>query len=208
MGTIVFKLELVDDYDGPFFSETAYQYSSTERRFKYTCFTTIKRLLKHICKECHFSDFRGYGLKDLFQVKVSNMYLEFWNINTRLERLIKLLRSRNEMLELRLIYRPGGGADVWEECGIRFIVHTDEYIHRGKPHVHAKNSGDTIKIDLQSLQVTGSFRNRKKQKEAVRIVSRKRAYFYQKWDEYVCGLYVPELYYNRKEDSIKVIPIG
>ena len=208
MGKVYLRIELSDEYDGPFFPEATYKYASQERYYRYTDYTTIKQLLKYICKKGKFSDYRGFELGDFFRIKVSGSYCGFGNINARLGSLIRLLHAENKQIELLWVYRPGGGADVWEEDGIHFIIHTNEYIHRGKPHVHAKYSGDEVKIDLQSFAVTGVMKNKGNERLAIETVKRNRGFFYQKWRELVCGLEVPEFYYNEEEDLVKVLQVG
>jgi hypothetical protein len=90
---------------------------------------------------------------------------------------------------------------ILEEDGIKFIIHTEEYVHLGQPHVHAKYSGEEIKIDIGSLNVTGCFKNRKKEKRAIDAVKKHKECLMRKWTELVCGLKVSDYYYDEDTDS-------
>lgn len=80
----------------------------------------------------------------------------------------------------------GIGYAVGSYEGLVFTLHTKESNkHHGK-HIHCSYSGETIVIDLVSLQIIeGRFKNRKKARKALDIVKLNQESFLASWDSAV-----------------------
>jgi hypothetical protein len=86
----------------------------------------------------------------------SNLIHEDMEITIPSEKLIDLENQFNISKETIIIYNnfPGKGAEMGRSNGIKFFFHYDEAdIHQGTPHIHAKYSGDEIRINLNTLKV-------------------------------------------------------
>ncbi len=218
--TVVFELfdyTKIEDFDGRYksdryFKDDIREYCRKPRTYTYSRFTTIRAFLNRICEESGFSKVDSFGLfsiEDYFEIMAFDQRRGFGNIDIPVLRLLNYLRQEDGAIYLIWTYWPyAGGADVHYQDGIKFIIHTDEYVHRGRPHVHAQYSGDVIKIDIQTLKTKGKLKNKKKQKEAIRIVNENKAFFIQKWREYTGGLNVPDYYYNAIDGILEQELIG
>lgn len=68
-----------------------------------------------------------------------------------------------------------------EHDGIIFYFWTREQNHLKYPHVHAFKDDKTVLINLNTFEVTGEFKNTKKEKIAVEFVKEKRIYCLEGW---------------------------
>ena len=66
---------------------------------------------------------------------------------------------------LEFIFKSGIGEAYATINGIKYFVHSNE--NGITPHIHARYQGAEISIDLLTFEVTGSFKSRTKQKEAL-----------------------------------------
>lgn len=151
----------------------------------------------------------GFETTDYFKIQYNEEAREIRDKTIMVNKLLQLYGKR-EHYDLILFweYRPGGGAGVLYEGGIRFIIHTDEAIHLHDPHVHAEYNGNSMKISLGTLKCIGTLGNRKKDKTAKWIVEKNEDCFRRKWNEYVCGLSVDEVYYDAEESQLKKVQRG
>lgn len=69
--------------------------------------------------------------------------------------------------------------------GIVIFFHTSEKCHLFSPHIHAKYADETIKIDLDTFDVIGSFSNRKKQREAIAYAINNKQKLLSEWEEII-----------------------
>ena len=83
-----------------------------------------------------------------------------------------------------------GGLGIDTENGIRYILHTKELRHT--PHVHARYQGQEISIDLFTFKVTNSFKNPKKEKEAVDYVKSNRDKYLQLYNMKTNGIHIDD----------------
>lgn len=189
------------------FIDDVRQFAKEPIEYYYTSNTTIRDMLFYLCTESGFIKSKPECLEwvgDYFMVVIEDHLREFGNIDVPLCRLVELSGYPEKPFYLTWEYSLPGGADVYEEDGIKFVIHTDEYIHRGTPHVHAEYSGEKLKIDIRSLVTKGRFKNRKKQKKAIEAVDNHREFFMKKWNELVGGLHVQNYYYDEESDSFHV----
>ena len=75
-------------------------------------------------------------------------------------------------------------SNAYEFCrfeGISFIFHTDEMRHINEPHVHARYSGDEMRISLGDLSYKGHFKSKKKMNDALEHVRSNVGAFLDEW---------------------------
>ncbi|MBR3297588.1 MAG: DUF4160 domain-containing protein [Clostridia bacterium] len=188
------------------FSKETREYVKNDVIFEYDSNTTIREMLANICLNSGFAKEKPQSLVCLsgfFSLLYKDCLREFENLDVPLERLLDLLYSDEDHIVLYWTYTMPGGAEVLRKDGLKFIVHTDESVHLGQPHVHVEYSGEVIKIDILTLNITGSFKNKRAIRTAKNVVKEKKEFFLNRWNELVCGLRVPEYIYDEKNNELR-----
>ncbi len=94
--------------------------------------------------------------------------------------------------DLSVIYSavisPNNAKEFSRQNGIIYYINPKEKPHLHFPHVHAKDNGDTISISLRNYSVTGSFKSRSKQKEAVAFVKKNKRKLLKEWNSIMLQL--------------------
>ena len=153
--------------------------------FKYTSDSTIGDLMR-VCYQTYQEEFDPFGHNQRFVWKRGDRFVEL-NEQFNLEEFLAI-NNISESLELfYVIGLPGGyGLEVIE--GVQFLFHSNEEGHT--PHVHARYQGKDISVDLLNLNVTGSFKNRKKMEIAMQYVRERRDELITLYYEHTTGVYV------------------
>lgn len=97
-------------------------------------------------------------------------------------KLIKIFSLEDKEIWI-VINGQGIGYTVGAYEGIVFTLHTKESNKHHNKHIHCSYSGEIIEIDLVTLQImNGRFKNRKKTKDALRIVALNQNDLIRFWD--------------------------
>ena len=154
-----------------------------------TPFTTNKCMLRKAHDVCNSED-ACRTLEDRFQVVVNDGLYRLDGAG-KLNKLICFLGNPPTLYLDYAIGLPGGfGLD--ERNGIYYFLHTKELRH--VPHVHARYQGKEISVELLTDNVKGTFKNRKKQKEAIAYVKANSEEFLRKYNMKTNGIHIPGEY--------------
>ena len=126
-----------------------------------------------------------------FNPKNGFVYDEIYNrydrekLHFRLKQLNDIFKINGSKILIQIGMGYGRGGCVGSLDGIRFYIHNanEKDKHANKPHVHCDYSGESISVDLNTLEVTGKFKNPKKQKIALEKIKKNRTgllNYYQK----------------------------
>lgn len=127
-----------------------------------------------------------------FVILHDNDYYSLWNPNVYIDPLFTYLGIQDKV-ELYFETSFGGEGSFNEvECeGIQFYFHSDETVHWGRPHIHAKVDENQISIDLNTFEIiVGRFEKRKQEKEAVECVKTHQRTFMKGWNDHSNGIRV------------------
>lgn len=96
-------------------------------------------------------------------------------------------------ITLNVVINGGGiGGGVGSDNGLYFYFHTREDVHN-IPHIHVSYSGETISVNLETLELfTNPFKNKKKTKDALQIIMKHQGQLINYWNKVV-----------RKGESVK-----
>lgn len=138
-------------------------------------------------------DFSSIQIKDL-ETSIFQIYKEHgYKVECNTEHLWilvngKLIPFEKESLNdenLSVIYSavipPNNAKEFSRLNGIIYYINPKEKPHLHFPHVHAKDNEETISISLRNYSVTGSFKSRSKQKEAVTYVKINKRKLLKEW---------------------------
>ena len=140
--------------------------------------------------EGRFDCFYDGNAKDRFLFQTFDLDYCYLNTNYGIDRFI---RNNDISDNLKLFYIPlGGGKGIDEQNGIRYYFHSDESGH--SPHIHAKYQGDEISIFITTLKIRGSFKNKKKEKEAKEYVCNNKEKLLNDFIKYTNGIDIRERY--------------
>lgn len=92
------------------------------------------------------------------------------------------LNDENLTVVYSAVIPPNNAKEFSRQNGIIYYINPKEKPHLNFPHVHAKDNEDTISISLRNYSVTGSFKNRSKQKEAVAFVKTNKRKLLKEWN--------------------------
>lgn len=90
-------------------------------------------------------------------------------------------------ITLNVVINGGGiGGGVGSEKGLHFYFHTREKDVHKIPHIHVSYSGETISVNLETLQLfTKPFKNKKKTKDALQIIKKHQGQLINYWNKVV-----------------------
>jgi hypothetical protein len=129
-------------------------------------------------RECAYNADKGY-----FMYRFDKQLISFNDVDV-----LEVLKNNKIEVVYSEVVLPSVACNIDEVGGIDFFLHTNEKNHIGRPHIHAKYSGEEISIDIFSGEIiAGSFKSPAKQRLAVERVQRRREEFMQKWQEWCVG---------------------
>ena len=156
-----------------------------EFTFYYTSLTRIQRLLRTAYEKC--------PLPGSYEMECSRFMVwrngeRYWlDESGRVAKLYKHLGC-NGRIDLEYVFANGIGGFIDEDEGIVFFYHTKELRH--VPHVHVSYQGEEISIEILTLKVKGTFKNKKKQRKAVDYVSKHKASLLEDYNNKTNGIRV------------------
>ncbi len=169
--------------------------------YQYSSNSLLDDLLQHVScfmyqpmklASCHesFESYYDEFAKDRFLFHTPDLDRCFLNANFCTDRFIN---NNGLSGNLTLFFIPlGGGKGIDEQNGIKFFVHSDESNHT--PHIHARYQGEEISINIRTLAVKGSFKNMKKQKEALKYVKDNKEKLISDFKKSTNGIDIREFY--------------
>lgn len=159
-----------------------------------TPFSSNKKLLIKAGAICQCAD-TPKDLGKRFQIAYNGNFYQL-DYSGRLNRLIRFLGNPKT---INLEYSIGlpGGLGVDENDGISYFFHTKELRHT--PHIHAKYQGEEISIEILTLKVRGSYKNRKKQSEAIKYVKNNTSRLLAEYNLKTNGIHILPEYVEKAE---------
>ena len=163
-----------------------------EYMYEYTEKTLIEDMCQYVIKniyekECCDQQNDYYPCKDEIRLLYNNDY-RVLVYSVPLYKLIEYLRKT--CIDLRWPVGTGKVADRYQ--GIVYFFHSNE--NGISPHIHARYSGDEISVDLITMAITGSFKNRKKQREAFNFIKKRKSKYYNDYSELTSGITPKDVY--------------
>lgn len=98
--------------------------------------------------------------------------------------------------KLAYIFVPGGASISCQ--GYKFVIHSDEQVHRGTPHVHVKKNGISVRYYLDTLErfpgdALGPEHRRDERRKILPALRRLQPQLQEMWDLNIKGYRTPEL---------------
>ena len=159
-----------------------------------TPFTTNKHLLLKAAAICRCSD-PPVDLRNRFQLTHNGNFYQL-DYSGKLSQLINFLGNPSSIYLEYAIGLPGG-LGIEQKNGITYFFHTKELRHI--PHIHARYQGEELSIEILTLKVRGSYKNHKKQKEAVNYVAANANRLLIEYNLKTNGIHIPPEYVENSE---------
>lgn len=83
------------------------------------------------------------------------------------------------------VVAPDNAYEYARDNGIVYFFHTNEANHRFQPHIHARYSGEEIKVHFKNFRVEGKFKNKQKQKEAISYIKENINELIEEWHKII-----------------------
>ena len=163
-----------------------------------TPFTTNRCLLIKAAAICQCSDTPA-DLRNRFQIAHNGNFYQL-DYSGKLSQLITFLGDPTS-INLEYVIGLPGGLGIEQKNGITYFLHTKELRHI--PHIHARYQGEELSIEILTLKVRGSYKNRKKQKEALNYVAANANRLLAEYNLKTNGIHIPPEYVENAETTIR-----
>lgn len=194
MGRLLIKFSYFEEGK---FSPQMFEFLKKPLSVYYNDMTTIGNMLKYVCRTAPIDIKNGYDkccLLSRFMLYYKGEYKEFKDLDSNLFLLLNYIGEVNGEIVLDWDDCVRGGAAAMEQNGLLYFFHSNESNHLHTPHVHVSYAEEEVSIKILDCSVLAGNIKRSKLKEAKSTIERKRAFFYDKWNECTNGFDVQRFY--------------
>lgn len=189
---ILIDLSLTD-FEDVFTDDSARKFFTKIHCFEYDNNSTIQDLyyFLYIAFGINPKDRNNDEIKDRFRFIVDDNYISINNLDIKLYSFLNYINVKDEVVKMCWIIGIGGGGEITRENGIKYFLHPNESNHLYQPHIHASYGGEELKVSLNDrIVLEGKFKNKKKQKEALKTIINNKQEFLSYWNDWTNGINV------------------
>ena len=206
MGKVIFKLNICGISDNLFADKIMiYQPLSVVQRVYSTeelqsrQIQTVSELINHIKSDesikTHIDDYsyQQFGIDTVYIF--NKRYLFGFRENKEFSYLFDFFRTNT----IELHYFICGGASFNNDLHYKFIIHTDEDIHKYKPHVHVKKEGKEVRYSLLDFEPMDELvypHKRDSRKIIIPYIRKHQKEWLKLWSTYQNGFEIPVITEN------------